>query len=97
MAAQVNTVPKGMDYVVLSLINNNTQIEWIGGDSYPFLQRDNAELAAAYGSHYLDVWKVLVDSYDPTLVTDVSDHKHGEVPTSLRAIVAAPGTTRSGV
>ena len=47
----------------------------------------NAQLASIYGSHYLDIRKVLVESYNPALITDISDYAHDEVPTSLRGIV----------
>jgi len=97
MAAEVATVPSGQDYAVLSLINFNRQEEWIGGDSYGYLLKDNAELAATYGSHYVDVWTVLINSYNPALVTDVSDYQHGEVPTSLRAVFIQSATLMSAI
>ena len=88
IAAQVATVPSGQNYLVISIINENAQTEWIGGSDYKRIVAVNSQLAAIYGSHYLDIWTVLVDSYDPTSITDVSDYNHYEVPTSLRAIDA---------
>ena len=87
LAAQVATVPYGQNYLVMSVINNNRQWEWIGGGGYQLIIAVNTQLASIYGSHYLDIRKALVDSYNPNLVVDVSDHDHDEIPTSLRGII----------
>jgi hypothetical protein len=87
LTAQVATIPSGQNYLVMSVINSNRQIEWIGGISYQVIIALNAKLASVYGSHYLDIRKMLVDSYNPNLVVDVSDYQHDEIPTSLRGIV----------
>lgn len=42
------------------------------------------ELAALYGSKYVDIRQILVDSYDPTSPQDVTDFAHNTPPTSLR-------------
>jgi hypothetical protein len=89
LAAQVATVPHGQDYLVLSVINENRPEEWYGvsgNDLYQWLIPFNEQLESIYGSHYLDVRKLLVDAYDPTQATDVTDYQHDEVPSSLRAI-----------
>ena len=75
---------------MLSIPNENVQAEWPGGATYRKIQNVNTQLASSYGSHYLDIRHVLVESYDPALITDVSDFSHDEVPTSLRAV---EGTT----
>jgi lysophospholipase L1-like esterase len=87
LAAQVATVPSGQNYLVMSVTNDNRQWEWIGAGGYQLIIAVNTQLASIYGSHYLDIRKVLVDSYNPALITDVSDYAHDEVPTSLRGIV----------
>jgi hypothetical protein len=87
LAAQVATVPSGQNYLVMSVTNDNRQWEWIGEGGYQLIIAVNIQLASIYGSHYLDIRKVLVDSYNPALITDVSDYAHDEVPTSLRGIV----------
>jgi len=87
LAAQVATVPSGQNYLVMSVTNDNRQWEWIGVGGYQLIIAVNTQLASIYGSHYLDIRKVLVDSYNPALITDVSDYAHDEVPTSLRGIV----------
>jgi len=86
LAAQVATVPAGQNYLVLDVTPDNNPKEWPGGVEYPYLLADKAQMEATYGSHYLDIWGVLVNSYNPDLITDVSDYNHNEVPTSLRAI-----------
>lgn len=86
LAAQVATVPAGQNYLILSIINEQRQYEWIGQNGYEWLIPFNEELGTIYGSHYMDIRAVLVGSYDPTQATDVSDFQNGEVPTSLRAI-----------
>jgi hypothetical protein len=89
LAGQVATVPAGQDYVVLSIININRPTEWYGvsgNNLYQWLIPFNEQLASIYGSHYIDVRKLLVDAYDPTQATDVTDYQHDEPPTSLRAI-----------
>jgi len=85
IAAQVATVPPGQTYLVMSVINENIQAEWAGGATYGEIVALDNQLANLYGPHYLDIRHVLVESYDPTQVTDVSDYSHDEVPTSLRA------------
>lgn len=86
LAAQVATIPAGQDYLVMSIINVNQQDEWKGGPTYDLIVDFNNQIGAKYGSHYLDIRKVLVDSYNPALVTDVSDFQHDEIPTSLHDI-----------
>jgi hypothetical protein len=86
IAGQVATVSPGQNYLVLPITPQNRQSEWIGGFDYEWDTSFNDQLGTIYGSHYLDIEKILVDSYDPTLITDVSDYSHDEPPTSLRSI-----------
>jgi len=86
VAAQVASVPAGQNYLVMSIINMDRPVEFIGAAAYKYIVADNTALQAAYGTHYLDIWKILVDSYNPSLLTDVSDYNHYVVPSSLRAI-----------
>jgi hypothetical protein len=55
--------------------------------SFPGSIPSLAKAGPIYGSHDLNIRKVLVDSYNPDLVVDVSDHDLDEIPTSLRGIV----------
>lgn len=97
LAAQVATVPSGQDYLVMSVTNDNREIEWIGGSSYKLMISLNNQMASTYGSHFLDIRKVLVDSYNQALITDVSDYQHDEPPTSLRGIVIEDATLGNAV
>jgi hypothetical protein len=96
IAAQVATVPSKQDYLVMSIINTSTSSEWIGGSSYLAIISLNNQLANTYGSHYLDIRHVLVSSYDPAQITDVSDYQHDDVPTSLHA-AAGSGTLSDSI
>ncbi len=95
LAAQIAGV-KSNAYLVLSVINMNESSEWKGNPTYTALTTVNNILASSYGSHYIDVRAALVSSYNPTLVTDVSDFNHDEPPTSLRAIDGT-GTLTSAI
>ena len=86
IAAQVATAPTGKPWFVLSVLNENSPAERKGGSTYAILIDLNNSLAATYGSHYLDVRSILVNSYDPSLPTDVTDHENDMIPTSLGAI-----------
>jgi len=86
IAAQVAFVPPGQTYLVLSDINGNDPNEWAGGPWYTDIVSLDNQLGSIYGSHYLDIRKLLVNSYDPSQATDVADFNHDEPPTSLRAI-----------
>jgi hypothetical protein len=89
LAGQVATVAPGQDYIVLSIINENRPSEWYGVSgnvNYLWLVAFNEQLEATFGSHYIDVRKLLVDAYDPAQATDVTDYQHDVVPTSLRAV-----------
>jgi hypothetical protein len=87
IAAEVAIVPSGQTYLVLSILNGNDSADdWLGGLSYGDKIALNSQLANVYGSHYLDIRKLLVNSYDASQATDVSDYNHDVPPTSLCAI-----------
>jgi lysophospholipase L1-like esterase len=89
LAAQVTTVSPGQNYLVLSIMSANRQEEWPGEPGYEWRTSFNNQLETIYGSHYLDINKILVDSYDPSTdnsAVDASDYNNDEPPTSLRAI-----------
>ncbi len=87
LAAQVATVPSDQTYLVMSVINSNNPSEQAGGSGYDQIVDLNAQLAYIYGPHYLDIRRVLVENYDPTQATDVSDFNRDEPPTSLRSVL----------
>jgi len=89
LAGQVATVSPGQNYVILSILNENRPQEWYGvpgNGLYQWLIPFNEQLGAIYGPHYIDVRKLLVNAYDATQATDVSDYQHDEPPSSLRAV-----------
>src|SRR6185295_2323611 len=50
-------------FIVMSL--NNAGDQGFGTDSYDQLAQINADLAQAYPGNFLDIRRILVDSYDP--------------------------------
>lgn len=96
IAAQVATVPPGKNYLVLSVLNENGPNERNSGVYYPNLMELNTALSQTYGSHYLDIRSILVNSYDPTSPTDVTDHSFDMWPSSLSA-VSAQGTLGANI
>jgi hypothetical protein len=69
---------------------------WVGGSAYNSIVGTNNQLANVYGAHYIDVRELLVQNYNPSLATDVSDYNHDEPPTSLRAFLGS-GTLGSSI
>jgi hypothetical protein len=88
IAAQVATVPSGQNYLVMSILNEDTAYEGAGGGGYQQIIALNTQLSNVYGTHYLDIRKILVSNYDSSQATDVTDFNHDEVPTSLHAVNA---------
>lgn len=91
VAAQVAALPKSLNYVVLSVLNQNYPQERRGGSSYATVVGLDNNLSTIYGTHYLDVRSLLVGSYDSASPIDVSDYNADVIPTSLAAI-SAQGT-----
>jgi len=96
LASQVATVPSGQNYLVLSEMTLNAPGYWVGGSAYNSIVGTNNQLANVYGAHYIDVRELLVQNYNPSLATDVSDYNHDEPPTSLRAFLGS-GTLGSSI
>jgi len=96
LAAQVALVPQGKTYLVLSVLNENGPTERRGSTNYQTLMRLNDALATMYGEQYLDIRTILVNSYNASLPTDVSDFENDMPPTSLGAICAR-GTLTSDI
>jgi hypothetical protein len=88
LAAQVAGLPKGLSYLVLPVVNQNYAGERKGTANYDTIVSLNSTLAATYGSHFLDIRSVLVNSYNPSSPVDVTDHKYDMPPTSLGAVTA---------
>ena len=96
IAAQVATVHAGQNYLIISITNGNFPNEWKGGSDYNMIIDLNSQLSHLYGSNYLDIRRILVDSYDPMQAADVTDYLNDEPPTSLRP-VAATGSLTSAI
>jgi lysophospholipase L1-like esterase len=95
LAAQTAGV-KTASYIVMGVINMNVPWEWKGNPGYSAITTLNNSLSSSYGSKYIDIRETLASSYNPALVTDVSDFNHDEPPTSLRAINGT-GTLTSAI
>ncbi len=72
-------------YVVLGIINSNYYNEHKGYPNYNRIVSLNKQLAAIYGTHFIDIRTYLVSKYDPADSVDVKDHEADITPTSLRA------------
>lgn len=73
-------------YLILGVINGNYGgYESVGGAGYNTILQLNADLAATYGSHFIAIRDILVNSYNPLSTQDVSDFARDIVPTSLRS------------
>jgi lysophospholipase L1-like esterase len=69
-------------YLVVSVINNTTRP--IGTPEYDTIIQLNEDLKALYGNKFVDIRKIIVDSYNPSLPQDVIDHENDVAPDSLR-------------
>lgn len=96
IAAQIASLPAGLNYIVLPVLNENTAGERKGGANYAILMNLNNTLAATYGTHFLDIRALLVNAYTPSSPVDVTDHNYDMPPTSLEAI-SAQGTLAGNI
>jgi hypothetical protein len=72
------------NYIVLGMINGGSYIERKGKWRYSNIINLNNQLAAIYGTHFIDIRKYLVANYNPDSAQDVQDHTYDTVPQSLR-------------
>lgn len=85
-------------YLILGVINGNYGgYESVGGEGYGAITQLNSDLAAIYGSHFIDIREILVSSYNPLSSQDVSDLARDIVPTSLRSDNVHLNTTGYGI
>jgi hypothetical protein len=73
-------------YLVLSIPNGEYSNEHLGQSAYNTIIQLNSDLAATYGSHYVDVRQALVAAYNPANTMDVADHAADVPPFSLRTV-----------
>ncbi len=84
LAACIAAMSPGNDrFIVLSLLNRPQPDQWKGTPIWQGVLQLNADLAAAYPQHYLDVRSYLVNQYDPAQPQDVIDFQNDVVPASL--------------
>jgi hypothetical protein len=96
LATQIASLPPGLNYIVLPVLNQNYAGERKGTANYIAVMALNSTLAATYGTHFLDIRSILVNSYNPSSPVDVTDHAYDMPPTSLGA-VSAQGTLAAGI
>jgi len=70
------------NYIVLSVLNSSTEIA--GSAGYLAVESLNSSLSSVYNTKFLDIRSILVDSYNPEVPQDVTDHGNDIVPSSLR-------------
>lgn len=86
LARSIASLAPGNDrYLVLPVLNQASPWERRGSAGYDTIVRLNAELAALYPGHYLDIRSYLVNHYDASSPQDVADFQDDVPPTSLRA------------
>lgn len=81
IAAMIAALPHTR-YLVMSIQNGTAEPS--GNAAYVTMMALNADLAALYPGHYLDVRSQLVAAYDPAVPQDVIDHGNDVPPSSLR-------------
>ncbi|MEO5646115.1 MAG: tail fiber domain-containing protein, partial [Candidatus Paceibacterota bacterium] len=70
-------------YLVLGVLNNSAEPS--GSANYNTIVQLNSDLAATYGSRFIDMRTYLVSLYNPSLPQDVIDHNNDIPPSSLRS------------
>jgi lysophospholipase L1-like esterase len=85
IAAMVSSLST-QNYLILGVINGNYGgYESIGGTGYSLITGINSDLAATYGSRFIDIRATLVSSFNPFSSQDLSDIARDIVPSSLRS------------
>jgi lysophospholipase L1-like esterase len=76
--------PGNRAFLVLSLLNQDKDGELKGQAGYDTIIQLNADLAALYPDHYVDVRSLLIASFDPNNPQDLVDVQNDVLPSSLR-------------
>ena len=69
-------------FIVIGMTNTSTEPR--GTDHYNLKVQLNGDLARLYPSNFIDIRRVLIDSYDPAIAQDVTDRSNDVPPSSLR-------------
>lgn len=70
-------------FIVMSVLTDNKEEEWLGTEKYNAITSLNEELKALYPRNFIDIRRHLVRGYNPALPQDVIDFSHDVTPTSL--------------
>lgn len=70
-------------FIVMSVLTDNKEAEWLGTEKYNAITSLNEELKALYPRNFIDIRRHLVRGYNPALPQDVIDFGHDVTPTSL--------------
>jgi lysophospholipase L1-like esterase len=85
IAASIASLAGGNDrFLVLPVFNDAVPTEYRGTALYATIMQVNAELAAIYPQHYVDVRAFLVSQFDPWNAQDALDAQNDLVPSSMR-------------
>ncbi|MCK4870761.1 MAG: hypothetical protein KAS93_06600 [Gammaproteobacteria bacterium] len=83
IATMVAAIPHN-DYVIVSILNSDTALEYSGEANYDIIVQLNNDLESLYPNNYIDVRSPLVSAYDPEVPQDVIDFGRDVPPSSLR-------------
>lgn len=84
--AMVNFLkPLNKRFVVMSPPNGDYAAEYVGGADYHYFTEIRDGLRNEFPNNFLDIWQILVESYDPGVPQDVIDYSRGITPSSLRS------------
>lgn len=77
----ITSTPKR--YIVMSIVNGDYPVGYIGTARHTNLMQLNADLANDYAGNFIDIRQILMDAADP--VIDADDITNGVLPRSLRS------------
>lgn len=84
-------------YLVLGITSGFGGSENIGTPNGLIIAGLNSDLAALYGSRFVDALAALVAAYNPGIPQDVTDHNNGIPPSSLRSDAVHLNTAGYGI
>jgi lysophospholipase L1-like esterase len=71
-------------YVILGVLNADKTNEYSGTSKHDIVVKLNADLAAKYSDHFIDIRSILIAGYDPQSPLDVENFNNDVPPHSLR-------------
>lgn len=88
VTALAGLVPTGKTFIILPVIPENVTAEWTSGGNYSTLTALRIWEQTTYPNNFVDVWTALQNAKTSALHTDTADVANGNIPTSLRAVIA---------